>query len=71
VASAPAAAFILGARSGVLAFLGIMDQFSLPCASHAVSKPAALAQELITFGSVNSPEQLSTPSKIYHPYCVL
>jgi hypothetical protein len=32
-----------------------LDQFALSCASYRVSKLAALAQALITLGSVNSP----------------
>jgi hypothetical protein len=37
--------------------VGIIDSFSLSLTSLSVSELAALAQALITLGSVNSPEQ--------------
>ena len=37
-------------------FAGIVDQFSLFSASYGVSKLAALAQALVTLGSVDSLE---------------
>jgi hypothetical protein len=43
---------------------GIVDQFSLFSASHAVSKLAALAQALITLVSVNSPELRKQPEQL-------
>jgi hypothetical protein len=43
--------------------LGIVDQFSLPCATHSASKLAAFAQRLITFDSVNSFAQPEHPEQ--------
>jgi hypothetical protein len=51
-------------RRPVIQSSGIVDQFSLFHASHAVSKLAALAQALITLDSVNSPEPHEQPEQL-------
>jgi hypothetical protein len=41
-----------------------MNQFPLSYVSHAVNKLASLAQTLVAFGSVNSPELHEQPEQL-------